>query len=81
MGFPLWVWSVYLAVLLVYFQSPIWIWVIFGAIACIFNIPILRQKLITSSLIKAIKALNLLPKISDTERAAIEAGNVWVDGE
>ncbi|MBD2434065.1 MULTISPECIES: acyl-CoA dehydrogenase [Fischerella] len=80
-GVPLWVWSVYLAALLVFFQTPIWIWVIFGAIACIFNIPILRQKLITSPLIKAIKALNLLPKISDTERAAIEAGNVWVDGE
>jgi acyl-CoA dehydrogenase len=55
--------------------------VVFGAIACIFNIPILRQSVITSPLVKAIKAFNLLPKISDTERAAIEAGNVWVDGE
>jgi acyl-CoA dehydrogenase len=80
-GVPLWVWSFYFAALLVFFHAPIGIWVVFGAIACIFNIPILRQSVITSPLVKAIKAFNLLPKISDTERAAIEAGNVWVDGE
>ncbi|BAY24327.1 acyl-coenzyme A dehydrogenase [Calothrix sp. NIES-2100] len=80
-GVPLWVWSLYFAALLVTVHAPIWTWVIFGAIALIFNIPIIRQNIITSPLIKAIKAFNLLPKISDTERAAIEAGNVWVDGE
>ncbi|MBD2206592.1 acyl-CoA dehydrogenase [Calothrix sp. FACHB-1219] len=80
-GVPLWVWSLYFATLLVFVHAPIWTWVIFGAIALIFNIPIIRQNIITSPLIKAIKAFNLLPKISDTERAAIEAGNVWVDGE
>jgi acyl-CoA dehydrogenase len=80
-GVPLWVWSLYFATLLVSLHAPIWLWVIFGAIALILNIPILRQNILTSPLIKAIKAFNVLPKISDTERAAIEAGNVWVDGE
>jgi acyl-CoA dehydrogenase len=34
-----------------------------------------------SFLIKMIKKNNLLPKISDTEREALNAGNVWVEGE
>ncbi|MDJ0899783.1 MAG: acyl-CoA dehydrogenase [Xenococcus sp. MO_188.B8] len=78
---PLWLWSLYFAGILGVFQVPLWSWIIFGVLALIFNIPQLRQKLITSYLVKIIKALKLLPKISDTERAAIEAGNVWVDGE
>jgi acyl-CoA dehydrogenase len=41
----------------------------------------LRRAVVTSSIIHSIKALNLLPTISDTERLAIEAGTVWVDGE
>lgn len=34
-----------------------------------------------SMLLNWIKAQGILPKISDTERAALEAGSVWVDGE
>jgi acyl-CoA dehydrogenase len=30
---------------------------------------------------KAIRGLKLLPRISETERAAIEAGTVWIEGE
>ncbi|MCP6760210.1 MAG: acyl-CoA dehydrogenase [Fischerella sp. CENA71] len=81
MGVPLWVWSVYFAGLLVFFHAPIWIGVIFGAIAVVLNIPMLRRNIVTASLMQGIKKLKLLPKISDTERAAIEAGTVWVDGE
>lgn len=80
-GVPLWVWSLYFAGVLAVSHSPIWLWIIFGTIALILNIPIIRQKIITAQIIQGIKAFNLLPKISDTERAAIEAGNVWVDGE
>ena len=32
-------------------------------------------------LMKTLKAKGMLPKVSDTERAALEAGTVWVDGE
>ncbi|MBW4506426.1 MAG: acyl-CoA dehydrogenase [Scytonematopsis contorta HA4267-MV1] len=80
-GVPLWVWSLYFAGVMAVLRSPIWAWVIFGIIVLILNTPIIRQTIITSSIIKGIEAFNLLPKISDTERAAIEAGNVWVDGE
>ncbi|MDT0635984.1 acyl-CoA dehydrogenase [Spectribacter hydrogenoxidans] len=34
-----------------------------------------------AKLLKTIKDARLLPQISDTERAALEAGTVWVDGE
>ncbi len=53
---------------------------VFGALA-IFNIPWIRQWLISFPLMKFMKVLKFLPTISETERIAIEAGNVWVDGE
>ena len=80
-GVPLWLWSLYFAAVLWTFNLPIWGWVVFGILALILNIPQLRQRLITSAIVKSIKALKLLPTISATERAAIEAGTVWVDGE
>ena len=33
------------------------------------------------ALIQIIKKNKLMPKISDTEKAALEAGTVWVEGE
>ena len=80
-GVPLWLWSLYAAAILGVCQAPFWVWIVFGITAIAFNIRQLRQRLITDYIVKAIAALKLLPKISDTEREAIEAGNVWVDGE
>ena len=34
-----------------------------------------------SLLLRIAKSRGLLPRVSDTERAALEAGTVWVDGE
>ncbi|MBE9046023.1 acyl-CoA dehydrogenase [Pleurocapsales cyanobacterium LEGE 10410] len=81
LGVPLWLWSVYVAAVLGVCQAPLWGWITFGIIALVFNIPQLRQRLVTAYIVKAIARLKLLPKISATEREAIEAGNVWVDGE
>ena len=80
-GVPLWLWTLYLAAILGICQAPVWLWTIFGIVALIFNVPQLRRRLITAYIVKAIAFLKLLPKISDTEREAIEAGNVWVEGE
>lgn len=80
-GVPLWVWSLYLAAVLAAFNVPIWVWIGFGIMAAVLHIPVLRRTIITSQIVKSIKALKLLPTISETERAAIEAGTVWVDGE
>lgn len=78
---PLWAWMLYIASILSIFQASVWLWILFSITALIFNLPQLRQRLITAYIVKKITHLKLLPKISDTEREAIEAGNVWVDGE
>ncbi|WP_421658278.1 acyl-CoA dehydrogenase [Leptothermofonsia sp. ETS-13] len=80
-GVPLWAWSLYFALILGVFQAPLWSWILFGAIAVVLNLPILRRTLLTAPVMKGITALNLLPAISETEKAAIEAGTVWIDGE
>lgn len=81
LGVPLWLWSLYFVAVLWVFNAPLWVWIIFGVLAVIFNVPQLRRGLVTTSIVKSIKALKLLPTISDTEQAALEAGTVWVDGE
>ncbi|MEL6129592.1 MAG: acyl-CoA dehydrogenase, partial [Cyanobacteria bacterium J06628_4] len=78
---PMVIWFAYGALVLGVVQAPLWLWGLFGLVAVIFNIPFIRQVVITAPIVKAIQAFSLLPAISDTERAAIEAGTVWVDGE
>ena len=79
---PLWVWSGYGAVVIApaAMHTPA-LWVGFGAVALVLNLPFIRQLVITAPLFKAIRSLQLLPAISATERAALEAGTVWIDGE
>ena len=51
-------------------------------IACavlIFSLPPLRRSIITSAVFKTYKSI--LPKMSETERDALEAGTVWWEGE
>jgi len=80
-GVPLWAWTLYLAATLSIVPAPLWAWIPFVTVALVLNIPQLRQRLISAPLLKAIKTLGILPNISDTERAAIEAGTVWIEGE
>ncbi|NEQ54056.1 MAG: acyl-CoA dehydrogenase, partial [Leptolyngbya sp. SIO3F4] len=78
---PMPVWFVYGALVLGIVHSPLWIWGVFGLTAIVFNVPFIRQVVITAPIVKTTQLFNLLPAISETERAAIEAGTVWVDGE
>jgi acyl-CoA dehydrogenase len=80
-GVPLWAWTIYAAAVLSIAHAPIWLWMGFGLLAIVLNVPKLRQVLLTSQIVKAVRALKLLPNISETEKAAIEAGTVWVEGE
>jgi acyl-CoA dehydrogenase len=80
-GVPLWFWTIYLGLILAWLSVSIWIWVIFIIVALVFNISQLRTMVITVNIVRVIKALNILPKISDTEREAIEAGTVWIEAE
>ncbi|MEY2856038.1 MAG: hypothetical protein RLZZ74_347, partial [Cyanobacteriota bacterium] len=80
-GIPLWLWTLSMVALLGVYHAPLWGWMVLGILGLVLNLPPLRQRLITAYLVKAIAALKLLPNISDTEREAIKAGNVWVEGE
>ena len=80
-GTPLWVWAIAGFVALWGFSAPTWLLVVFGVLAVIFNVKPIRRTVLTGPMMKLLDALNFLPAISETERTAIEAGNVWVDGE
>ncbi|MGB3292462.1 MAG: acyl-CoA dehydrogenase [Phormidesmis sp.] len=80
-GVPLWAWTIFVAIALALFQSPVWLWLVAAVIALPLNIPRLRRWVISDRLFHFIKTRQILPKISDTERAAIDAGNVWVERE
>ncbi|MEN0058306.1 MAG: acyl-CoA dehydrogenase family protein, partial [Bdellovibrio sp.] len=78
-GSPLLVWTLALAALMAGFGAPVWLWAVFAVIAVIFNLPPLRAALVTSGVFAIFKKFEFLPKISDTEKAALDAGVVWVE--
>lgn len=80
-GTPLWIWAIAGFVALWGFSAPTWLFAVYGALVIVFNIKAIRRTLVSGPLMKLLDALNFLPEISDTERTAIEAGNVWVDAE
>jgi acyl-CoA dehydrogenase len=63
---------------------PAWLWLcsalLTSFILCL-TLPPLRRRLISTPLMRYIQSRHLLPKISETERAAIDAGTVWIEGE
>lgn len=80
-GFAGWLWVAGCAAILWTLAAPIWLWSLFVPIAAITTLPILRRRLISDRILAFMIDAGLLPVISDTERTAIEAGDVWVDGE
>ncbi|SHK78585.1 acyl-CoA dehydrogenase [Rhodothermus profundi] len=80
-GAPLALWTLATALVLYGVGAPGWLWAVFGVLAVIFNLKPLRQTLVSKPLMSLMRASGFLPKISDTERTAIEAGTVWVEGE
>lgn len=52
-----------------------------GALTVLFGVPSVRRTLLSQPIMRTMKKLGFLPTISETERVALEAGSVWVDGE
>ena len=80
-GAPLWLWTVLSAAGLWVFGAPGGLWWSFGVLALLLNVRPLRRMLISSRILKILNARRLLPVISPTEQAAIEAGSVWIDAD
>ena len=80
-GIALWAYSIFFTICLLYYSASELVWGIF----IIFNITLLikpiRRLVFTNHIIKLIKALNALPKISKTEETALRAGDTWIETE
>jgi acyl-CoA dehydrogenase len=84
---PLWLWSAALATALgaitltglMGTASATVLWVLFVGLALPLNLPRLRRQLISRHLLRAFRRAQ--PRMSDTEREAIDAGTVWWDKE
>lgn len=81
LGTPLWIWTIAGYALLFGYDSPIWVVGTYSLLALIFNVPIIRKNLMSIPIMKLMEVLKFLPTISDTEKTAIDAGTVWMDGE
>ncbi len=81
-SFPLY--SYFIAVGLysvIFFELGTLFWVIFALLAFVFLSQSVRIKLISSKLVNFINKNGLLPKISQTEQAALQAGTNWVEAD
>jgi acyl-CoA dehydrogenase len=76
-GAPLWLWTLATLAGLWGFGAPPWLTIAFLIVATVFNIAPLRCLLVTSWMAKVMKPI--MPKISATERTALEAGVVWIE--
>ena len=79
LGSPLIVWSVAILAALVGWGAPwLLIGIVFG-ILLIFNIAPIRRILVSSIVMKVLAPI--MPKISETEKTALDAGVVWVEAD
>lgn len=58
---------------------PLLAWLILAGAVLVLKIPLLRQRLISGTVFRVMRGT--IPPISQTEREALEAGNVWWDAE
>ncbi len=80
-GLPLALWVAAALVVMAGFGAPLGFALGFFAVSLFFMIPPLRAAVISGPLMKVMKALKMMPKISPTERTALEAGVVWMEKE
>lgn len=80
-AFPLVLWGISAVGLLGLLGFPVWMLAVITAVFVVFAIPLLRSLVFSSIVMKIIKAKKLIPTISETEKIALEAGSIWVDGE
>jgi len=81
LGAPLLLWTLVAAALLIGFGASTTVLLAFTVVAIVFNIPIIRQNTLSRAVMGLFKSLKLMPVISETERIALEAGQVWVEGD
>ncbi len=56
-------------------------WLIYIPINIVLLTPSIRKELISRHLVSLVNKFHLMPSISSTEKTALRAGTIWVDGE
>lgn len=80
-GAPMILWAIAIIVYMVGLGLPVWSIALVGAILLVFVIKPIRTNTITALVVQLFKKFDFMPKISETERAALDAGVVWVEKE
>jgi acyl-CoA dehydrogenase len=80
-GASILVWTLGFAVVLYGAGAGTGWWIGLGVWTLLFVVPPVRQMVFSGVIMKLMKAFNFLPVISETEKTAIEAGTVWIEGE
>lgn len=78
---PAWVWQIALLPALSFSGMPHTYWYFLAPVFLILFVPLVRRFIVTAPLMAVVKKLKILPRISDTERTALRAGNTWADAE
>jgi acyl-CoA dehydrogenase len=81
LGSPLIIWSLLIVLLMYGWGLPVIAIGIVAAILLVFIIKPIRTAAVSKPLMGLMKAMDFVPKISATERTALEAGVVWVEGD
>lgn len=81
LGAPMIVWLLAAAALLLVLGAPTFLFIALGVIAAFLLVGPLRRLALTGPVLKQMKRLGFLPAISETEKTALEAGTVWIEGE
>ena len=80
-GAPLWLFTTAVFASLWTFGAPWWAWLTIAPPLLVLCVPPLRRGLLSDRILRLMRNSGFLPAISETERAAIAAGTVWLDGE
>lgn len=80
-GSPLIIWVIAIAAIMFGFGAPMWALIAFAVVSLVFLIKPIRAAVITAPILALINKLKFLPAISDTEKAALESGQVWIEKE
>ena len=80
-GAPYWLWTIGISGILFIFCAPKALLFSYLAISFVFIVRPLRTVLVSSFVMKIMKAMNFVPQISETERTALDAGVVWVESD
>jgi len=80
-GAPIWVWGLVTGLFMIGWGLPLWSGIVAAVFLASFTIPPIRKILFTGPMLKILRALKIMPELSETEKVALEAGSVWMDGE